>query len=296
MALHECPECGNMVSDRAKKCPKCGFPLERETPVPETDPYDRGGSDIVSKNPDQPVKKKKVRTIVIVTGSLLLVAIAIVLVIVFSSSKEAGQEESSRTEAVSRVIGRIEAMGEVTLKSKDRIEEIVKEYTNLSEDEKKQVTNYSKLKNARAKLSMLESEEEAKKEAKQSEEGKKKEKEDTFLEIADKLNEVHRLTNSFVDGMKYYKDAESLYDFVNTHIHENKAASDLLGEAAILCNKLPGTSTLRTHISKAKVNLPLSLMSVDYASEQEYLEKLRDFCINMADAFTELGKLTDTYQ
>lgn len=27
MALFPCPECGNMVSDKAFHCPKCGYPL-----------------------------------------------------------------------------------------------------------------------------------------------------------------------------------------------------------------------------------------------------------------------------
>jgi uncharacterized membrane protein SpoIIM required for sporulation len=30
MALIKCPECGNEVSDRAKSCPKCGFPTQEE--------------------------------------------------------------------------------------------------------------------------------------------------------------------------------------------------------------------------------------------------------------------------
>ena len=30
MALVKCPECGKEVSDRAKSCPNCGFPIEEE--------------------------------------------------------------------------------------------------------------------------------------------------------------------------------------------------------------------------------------------------------------------------
>lgn len=29
MALMQCPECGNKVSDKAEKCPKCGCPVSR---------------------------------------------------------------------------------------------------------------------------------------------------------------------------------------------------------------------------------------------------------------------------
>ena len=30
MALIKCPECGKEISDRAKKCPNCGFPIKRK--------------------------------------------------------------------------------------------------------------------------------------------------------------------------------------------------------------------------------------------------------------------------
>jgi len=36
MALTKCPECQSEVSDQALICPKCGFPLEKET-SPESD-------------------------------------------------------------------------------------------------------------------------------------------------------------------------------------------------------------------------------------------------------------------
>ncbi len=31
MALIKCPECKNEVSDSAKACPKCGYPIKQET-------------------------------------------------------------------------------------------------------------------------------------------------------------------------------------------------------------------------------------------------------------------------
>lgn len=36
MALITCPECENTVSDQAKECPHCGYPLDR---METTDPY-----------------------------------------------------------------------------------------------------------------------------------------------------------------------------------------------------------------------------------------------------------------
>ena len=32
MALINCPECGNEVSDKAEKCAKCAYPLNKTTP------------------------------------------------------------------------------------------------------------------------------------------------------------------------------------------------------------------------------------------------------------------------
>lgn len=43
MALIKCPECGGLVSDRAKKCPHCGCPMEKilllqeQNPIPDSD-------------------------------------------------------------------------------------------------------------------------------------------------------------------------------------------------------------------------------------------------------------------
>ena len=43
MALIKCPECGGLVSDRAKKCPHCGCPMEKiillqeQKPIPDGD-------------------------------------------------------------------------------------------------------------------------------------------------------------------------------------------------------------------------------------------------------------------
>lgn len=33
MAMIKCPECGNMVSDKAENCPKCGYPIAKLAPA-----------------------------------------------------------------------------------------------------------------------------------------------------------------------------------------------------------------------------------------------------------------------
>ena len=37
MALIKCKECGQMISDRAKKCPKCGTPTHVEVSIHKND-------------------------------------------------------------------------------------------------------------------------------------------------------------------------------------------------------------------------------------------------------------------
>lgn len=32
--LFQCPECGNMVSDKASQCPKCGYAVPKGTSAP----------------------------------------------------------------------------------------------------------------------------------------------------------------------------------------------------------------------------------------------------------------------
>jgi hypothetical protein len=40
MALIECPECYNEVSDRAESCPDCGYPINQEPGCPECGSHD----------------------------------------------------------------------------------------------------------------------------------------------------------------------------------------------------------------------------------------------------------------
>lgn len=43
MAIINCPECGKEISDKAKSCPHCGYPIEsKETVIEETAPIEYG--------------------------------------------------------------------------------------------------------------------------------------------------------------------------------------------------------------------------------------------------------------
>ena len=79
MALIKCPECEQTISDKASKCPKCGYPIKEyldgkaeETP-PENiggNSADNGDSAIVQKPP----KRKKKKIIAIIAASVVVAA------------------------------------------------------------------------------------------------------------------------------------------------------------------------------------------------------------------------------
>ena len=56
MALIQCPECGKEVSDKAGKCPHCGYPLEeleKKEPVKE-----KKKSEVLEKTRKEEIKQK----------------------------------------------------------------------------------------------------------------------------------------------------------------------------------------------------------------------------------------------
>ena len=69
MALIQCPECGQTISDRAEKCPKCGYPI---TPVEKEAVIEPAA--IVS---EQPVAQEKNKKKIIILMCLVVLAVAI---------------------------------------------------------------------------------------------------------------------------------------------------------------------------------------------------------------------------
>lgn len=72
MALIVCPECGNAVSDKAMRCPNCGFPLREINNVSQS--TNNSGASTTGK-----------RRILILLCIVLLVALLIVLVVVINA-------------------------------------------------------------------------------------------------------------------------------------------------------------------------------------------------------------------
>ncbi len=70
MALIKCPECGNSVSDKAVRCPKCGFPLDEINAATQESSIDNAGLSL------PPKEKKRMPTwllVLIILCSVLLI-------------------------------------------------------------------------------------------------------------------------------------------------------------------------------------------------------------------------------
>lgn len=74
MALINCPECGNQVSDRAHQCPNCGYPIENIKSAHEIKKSEVVQTDIeeVSLKNTKP-KRGKLKTIIIVLVILIII-------------------------------------------------------------------------------------------------------------------------------------------------------------------------------------------------------------------------------
>lgn len=82
MALIKCPECGGDISDKAKVCTHCGYPIQEEQPrQTETHsvdkPKERTGGEGVQLPPNSTNTKKN--TIIIVAGVVAVIAAALIL-------------------------------------------------------------------------------------------------------------------------------------------------------------------------------------------------------------------------
>lgn len=307
MALFKCPGCGNMISDRAFSCPKCNYSLRKEetaeavkgnvqseTLNPATRPVPMGFAE--NKGPNVPAKKKS-KKIWLIVGIAALLITAVILVVIFGFSKGQKKEtEAKQSEAASRVVGKIDAIGSVTLNSKGTIDEIEKAYQNLTEEEKAQVTNLDKLKNAKSKLTMLENEKASKEKAEQEEKERKEQKaqkeRELYNTIKTKVDDIEKLSNSITYGITNCNDAGSVYSAIKDHQNENKRAYTLLSEVYELSSGLPNNSKFRADINKAKNALPLDVSGYDTASLNRYLDQLEDFLRSWADALIDFADIT----
>ena len=79
MALFQCPECGQMISDQAMRCPKCGYPV-KEKSLPKTEPFIvPDGPANAGNNSDEKKLKRKMTAIGVAAVGILAVFIVLVV-------------------------------------------------------------------------------------------------------------------------------------------------------------------------------------------------------------------------
>ncbi len=74
MALIKCPECGKEISDKAGKCPYCGYPIEE---IENNVEKETGKQEVLDGNKETPKKKKSLNKKVIITISAIIGAAVI---------------------------------------------------------------------------------------------------------------------------------------------------------------------------------------------------------------------------
>ncbi len=107
MALIQCPECGKEISDKAGKCPHCGYPIEETENNVEKE---TGKQEILDVNKETPKKKKSLNKKVIITISAIIGAAVIgvgVYMVATADSRTYNQakqlyEEANYKEAVEK--------------------------------------------------------------------------------------------------------------------------------------------------------------------------------------------------
>lgn len=118
MALVKCPECGKEISEGAKMCINCGYPLQNKK------------------------RKLSIKNIVI----LVVVALLILGSTLFALNYKLNDAEQKEVDFVTVAISNI---GEVNVKSGSKIDEAEKLYSELSPKCQRHVTNHKELLEAR---------------------------------------------------------------------------------------------------------------------------------------------------
>ena len=98
MALIKCPECGNMISDKAVKCPKCGYPVGQGfTPSPAPIITDKD----VEESLETPPSRKWLYAVI---GILLAAIVAVIVLLLRSSDSQDAFTDDSPSEMVSKQV------------------------------------------------------------------------------------------------------------------------------------------------------------------------------------------------
>lgn len=107
MALIKCEECGKEISDKAKACPFCGCPIEKENPASQDqEPQaEETPNDHESETISFDAKPEKSKRIKIIASSLAFVVLLGVAAFAFWTVKNIEQQKQIRNEYVSNLNG-----------------------------------------------------------------------------------------------------------------------------------------------------------------------------------------------
>ena len=151
MALINCPECGKEASDKAEKCPNCGYPFANlsneaempgETPKENTEETTREKTEENAAAETPKDKERKWIIPVAVIGAIVIVAVlltAIVLKSIDRADLNSGNEKTaigtSNTETVNTQSKKDGSFEEIlNADVQDAIDSITKEYESLASE------------------------------------------------------------------------------------------------------------------------------------------------------------------
>ena len=96
MALIKCPECGKEISDKAKTCPNCGYPIKKitgtENEILEQTEVGKQQYDIVVQKPRKKISKKSIIIIGTIVSSIIIGVIVYLIVTADSRKYDNAQE------------------------------------------------------------------------------------------------------------------------------------------------------------------------------------------------------------
>lgn len=313
MALIKCPECGQEISDTAKTCPNCGYPIQKKEKHISIKAIEIvvviaflffGSILLILSNKLNDTEQKEVDYVIITISNIGEINIE-------SESKIAEAEKlyddlskkcqrhvtnhkellearkiynDYKAKETSDIINRI---GEITLDSRMIIDEAQKSYDALSEEQKKLVKNYEYLMSAIKKITDLEIEDTK---------SKISAIEIITIESGDKISEAResydKLTDdekSQIDNYDNLKNAENEYEqlVVNNCI----SLIDSIGTVTLESkSKIDESQKLYNNLSKeAKEKVTNYLTLTNANSEYKKLEKEeedRKKTLNLGDSFS----------
>ncbi len=279
MALINCPNCNETVSDRAEKCIHCGYMLNSAA-----------SSGVTGSKP----KKRKAGKIFLVLFILLILGGGAATAIYFlNTNKEEVQPSESQQEdnsQVEEIISAIDGLGEISINSKSEVDKINTMYNALSEEDKSKITNYEKLVTANNKIAMLQVAEDSKKTSDKPKLTKSSEKE-AFIKIIDALDSASQNVISLSEACN---DVDLWAYQFNSNSWKLDSAKKSLQKAYDLCGIYKKFSKLKKTIKKAIDDAP----STERIGESEVVDKLNSMTIflqDMREINTEVVDIADSY-